>query len=131
MKNVRKQPKVSKLELLFQASKNGGGGSSFLELSPARLRPHLPKRARIRASHPHTPQISFASLISILSPGLRLAFVILYIYIYLYLYLDYLHLYIYTINICVHTNKPLRHVEIDHVSCIHHISYKLYMCKQK
>ena len=53
-----------------------GGGSSFLELSPARLRPHLPKRAQIRASPPHTPQISFASLIPILSPGLRLAFLI-------------------------------------------------------
>ena len=53
-----------------------GCGSSFLELSPARLRPHLPKRARIRASPPYTPQISFASLIPILSPGLRLAFVI-------------------------------------------------------
>ena len=33
-----------------------------MELSPARLRPHLPKRARIRTSPPHTPQISVASL---------------------------------------------------------------------
>ena len=30
--------------------KKAGGGSSFLELSPARLWPHLPKRARIRTS---------------------------------------------------------------------------------
>ena len=29
MKNVRKQPKVSKLELLFQASKNGGAAAHF------------------------------------------------------------------------------------------------------
>ena len=48
-----------------------------MELSPARLRPHLPNQSL----HPPTPpQISFASLIPILGTDLRLAFVYIYTY---------------------------------------------------
>ena len=77
MKNIRKQPNVSKLELLFQASKNGGAAAHFWK-SPepgsgltfpngpkSELPPPTPSRlASLRFAYP------------ILSPGLRLAFLI-------------------------------------------------------
>ena len=57
--------------------KKRGGGSSFLEVSRARLRPHLPKRAQIRASPPTPSRLaSLRFAYPILSPGLRLAFLI-------------------------------------------------------
>ena len=75
MKNVRKQPKVSKLELLFQASKNGGAAAHFWSSPQPGSGLTFPNGPESEPP-PYTPQISFASLIPILSPGLRLAFVI-------------------------------------------------------
>jgi len=54
-KNVRKQPKVSKMELLFQPSKTREVGPRLFELSPGRLRPHLPKTQPNQSLPPPTP----------------------------------------------------------------------------
>ena len=77
MKNIRKQPNVSKLELLFQASKNGGAAAHFWkspEPGSGLTFPNGPK-----SELPPPPPSRLASLrfaYPILSPGLRLAFLI-------------------------------------------------------
>jgi len=83
--NNRKCPNWS---FSFKLQKTGGG-SSFLELSPARLRPHLSKRAGIRASPPTPPRLaSLRFAYTNTQPRPSAGFVI-YTYIYNYIYITF------------------------------------------
>ena len=57
-KNVRKQPKVSKMELLFQPQKRGKWGLVFLSSPQAGSGLTFPKRSQIRASPPTPPRLA-------------------------------------------------------------------------
>ena len=84
-------------------------GTAFLELSPARLWPHLPKRAQIRASPPTPPRFAslrFAYTYTQPRPSASfrniLYYIILYYIILYYIILYYIILYCFILNIILY-----------------------------
>ena len=81
MKNVRKQPTSVQNGASLSSCTKRKCGTEFLELSPARLWPHLPKRAQIRATPPRLASLRFAYTYTQPRPSARFRNIYIYIYV--------------------------------------------------